>query len=307
MNYQEAYDLSIQDPAGFWGEQAKKIHWFAEPSERLSQGSDGTHRWFSGGKLNTCYLALDFQVEQGRGDQPALIYDSPVTNTQVTFTYRQLLERVSRFAGALQGLGVRKADTVVIYMPMIPEAIVGMLACARLGAIHSVVFGGFAAHELAIRIDDARPKVLLTASAGKEVQRVIDYRSIVDDALQQSQHPPEHCVVLQRPFYSSQLQTRRSLDWEQISQEATPADWTELDATDPLYILYTSGTTGTPKGIVRDNGGHAVAMKYSMEAVYDVQPGEVFWAASEGGWVVGHSYIVYAPLSHGCTSVGYEG
>jgi acyl-coenzyme A synthetase/AMP-(fatty) acid ligase len=307
MNYQKAYDHSIQDPAGFWREQAKQIQWFAEPSEILSRNSDGTYQWFSGGKLNTCYLALDFQVEQGRGDQLALIYDSPVTDTETSFTYRQLLERVARFAGALHDLGVRKADTVVIYMPMIPEAIIAMLACARLGAVHSVVFGGFAAHELAIRIDDARPKVLITASAGKEVQRVIDYPSIVDDALQQAQHPPEHCVVLQRPFHVSQLQTRPGLDWAQINEEAAPIDWTEVDATDPLYILYTSGTTGTPKGVVRDNGGHAVAMQYSMEAVYDVQPGEVFWAASDVGWVVGHSYIVYAPLIRGCTTVLYEG
>jgi acyl-coenzyme A synthetase/AMP-(fatty) acid ligase len=226
---------------------------------------------------------------------------------QRTYTYQQLFEKVTSFAGALRQLGVEKGDTVVIYMPMIPETIVAMLACARIGAIHSVVFGGFAAHELAIRVDDAQPKVLLTASAGKEVDRVIDYIAIVDEALDEAKHPPRWCIVLQRPFHTAELRPQRDLDWEEISQAATPAAWIELDATDPLYILYTSGTTGQPKGIVRDNGGHAVAMKYSMAAVYDVHPGEVFWAASDVGWVVGHSYIVYAPLIQGCTTVLYEG
>lgn len=307
MTYQDSYDRSVQHPEQFWRQQASQIRWFEEPEEILFQDRDGYVRWFRGGKLNTCYLALDFHVEQGRGDQPALIYDSPVAESHRTYTYKQLRDEVARFAGALSQLGVAKGDTVVIYMPMIPETIVAMLACARIGAIHSVVFGGFAAHELAIRIDDARPKVLLTASAGREADRVIDYFSIVNEAVEQTEYPPQRCVVLQRDFQRAELQADRDLDWEEIGRAATPAGWVELDATEPLYILYTSGTTGKPKGVMRDNGGHAVAMKYSMTAIYDIQPGEVFWAASDVGWVVGHSYIVYAPLIQGCTTVLYEG
>jgi acyl-coenzyme A synthetase/AMP-(fatty) acid ligase len=236
-----------------------------------------------------------------------LIYDSPVTQSRQTYTYRQLRDEVARFSGALCELGVTRGDTVVIYMPMVPETIVAMLACARIGAIHSVVFGGFAARELAVRIDDATPKVLLTASAGLEVDRAIDYLAIVNEALARAEHPPRQCVVLQRDFHTVELQEGRDLDWRKISRDASPVEWVELDATDPLYILYTSGTTGRPKGVVRDNGGHAVAMKYSMTAIYDAHPGEVFWAASDVGWVVGHSYIVYAPLIQGCTTVLYEG
>jgi propionyl-CoA synthetase len=307
MTYQERYAQSIEHPEEFWRVQAEQIQWFAKPGEVLSRDEEGFDRWFRGGKLNTAYLALDHHVQQGRGSQVALIYDSPVTGVQETCTYQQLCERTARFAGALQSLGVEQGDRVVIYMPMIPETIVAMLACARIGAIHSVVFGGFAARELAIRIDDARPRLLLTATAGKEVDRVIDYLSIVNAALDAAEHAPPQCVVFQRQFHRAELRPGRDVDWDEISQAASPVPCVELDATDPLYILYTSGTTGRPKGVVRDNGGHAVAMKFSMSAVYDIHPGEVFWAASDVGWVVGHSYIVYGPLIHGCTAVLYEG
>ena len=307
MNYEDAFRQSIEQPDKFWRDQAEQIHWFTPPEQIHFRDEEGFDRWFGGGKLNTAYLALDWHVEQGRGDQAALIFDSPVTQAQQTYSYEQLLEKVARFAGVLRRLGVEKGDTVVIFMPMIPETVIAMLACARIGAIHSVVFGGFAAHELAIRIDDARPKVLLTASAGKEVDRVIDYMAIVNEALHVSQHSPSRCVVKQRPFHRATLNPDRDLDWEQASATAAPVSWVEVAATDPLYILYTSGTTGRPKGVLRDHGGHAVALKFSMSAIYDVQPGEVFWAASDVGWVVGHSYIVYAPLIHGCTTVLYEG
>ncbi|MEQ8790433.1 MAG: propionyl-CoA synthetase [Pirellulaceae bacterium] len=307
MDYQQLYQRSIEQPEQFWREQAQQIRWFREPQQILSQDDDGFHHWFRDGRLNTAYLALDHHLEQGRGEQPALIYDSPVTGTQQSFTYRELHAEVARFAGALRQLGVEKGHTVVIYMPMIPQTVVAMLACARIGAIHSVVFGGFAPRELAIRLDDARPDVLLTASAGKERDRVIDYLKIVDAALDEAQHKPHTCVVYQRPFHKVALRAGRDRDWEECAAAATPADCLEVAATDPLYILYTSGTTGRPKGIVRDHGGHAVAMEFSMRTIYDARPGEVFWAASDVGWVVGHSYIVYGPLIHGCTAVLYEG
>lgn len=307
MGYQEEFQRSIEHPEDYWREQACQIHWFRKPQQILTRDEQGFFRWFRGGKLNTAYLALDWQIERGRGEQPALVYDSPVTQTKRTYTYRQLHDEVSRFAGGLSELGVGKGDTVVIYMPMIPQAVIAMLACARIGAIHSVVFGGFAAHELAIRIDDTQPKVLLTASAGKEVDRVIDYSNIIDAALEEAAHPPSTCVVYQREFHQVALRPKRDLDWRRFAESATPAPCVELDATDPLYVLYTSGTTGRPKGILRDNGGHAVAMKFSMDKIFGVHPGEVFWAASDVGWVVGHSYIAYGPLIHGCTSVLYEG
>jgi acyl-coenzyme A synthetase/AMP-(fatty) acid ligase len=307
MTYQEAYTRSIEHPQDFWRDQASVIQWFKEPQQILSQDDEGFFRWFQGGKLNTAYLALDWQVEQGRGDQLALIYDSPVTQSNRSYTYLELRDEVARFAGALRQLGVAQGDTVVIYMPMIPQTVIAMLACARIGAIHSVVFGGFAPHELAIRIDDTRPKVVLTASAGKEIDRVIDYLQIVDAAFEDASHAPSTCVVFQRDFHNIKLHPERDRDWEQLCESAPPADCVELEATDPLYVLYTSGTTGRPKGILRDNGGHAVAMKFSMERIYAAQPGEVFWAASDVGWVVGHSYIVYGPLMQGCTTVLYEG
>ena len=307
MSYQQEYKCSIEDPVGFWRDKASLIDWYKEPQNILSVDDHGIHRWYTDGELNTSYLALDYQVENGRADQLALIYDSPVTNSKQAFTYRELLEQVARCAGMLKALGVEKGDRVVIYMPMIPEAAISMLACARLGAIHSVVFGGFAPPELAVRLDDAEPRVLLTASCGIEINRVIEYKPLVDEAIALASHAPDACVVLQRPQAAASLNNERDHDWNQSMQAAIPADCVPVKGTDLLYILYTSGTTGKPKGVVRENGGHAVAMKYSMSAIYDMDPGDVFWAASDVGWVVGHSYIVYAPLIHGCTTLLYEG
>ncbi len=301
------YRRSLEDPEGFWREAAAGLEWEREPTLVLDDSRPPFYRWFADGDLNTCHNALDRHVDGGRADQAALIYDSPVTATTRKYTYAELLEEVATLAGALAGLGVRKGDTVVIYMPMVPEAVFAMLACARLGAIHSVVFGGFAPHELAIRIDDARPRVVLSASCGIEVDRIIEYKPLLDRALEQATHEPEHCVILQREQASAELVPDRDLDWRELTSQASPAGCVPVGATDPLYILYTSGTTGMPKGVVRDNGGHAVALRWSMEAIYDTHPGEVFWAASDLGWAVGHSYIVYAPLLTGCTTVLYEG
>ncbi|MEK7256639.1 MAG: AMP-binding protein, partial [Bacteroidota bacterium] len=307
MSYQELYARSLAEPEAFWENQARSLRWFHFPETILSQNEQGLYRWFKGGRLNTCYLALDWQVASGRGEQVALIYDSPVTGVKQTFTYRELLEDVAKFAGVLKNLGIEKGDRVIIYMPMVPQTVIAMLACARLGAVHSVVFGGFAAHELALRIDDAKPKVLLTGSGGIEFTKIIPYKPIVDAALAEASHKPNAVVVLQRDFVKAELTPGRDFDWNDLLEKASPATWVEVEATDPLYILYTSGTTGKPKGIVRDNGGHAVALLASMKYVYDVHPGDVYWAASDVGWVVGHSYIVYGPLLHGCTTVIYEG
>ena len=307
MTYIEEYRASIDDPQGFWGAKAQQLDWYKPASKVLTEDDQGIHHWFADAELNTCHLALDYHVENGRADQLALIYDSPVTDQQQKFTYRELRDAVARCAGMLRNYGVGKGDRVVIYLPMIPEALISMLACARLGAIHSVVFGGFAPLELAVRLDDATPRVLLTASCGIEVNRVIEYKPIVDSAIELAQHKPETCIVLQRPQATAEMRSGRDVDWAQAVSEAPLVDCVPVKGSDPLYILYTSGTTGKPKGVVRDNGGHAVAMKYSMSAIYDMQPGEVFWAASDVGWVVGHSYIVYAPLIHGCTTVLYEG
>ncbi len=295
------------DPDAYWLEQAQRIRWHRAPALGHEPAGQGANQWFADGELNTAWLALDAQVEAGRGDQAALIYDSPSSGTKQTFTYSDLTGRVARFAGALASLGVEKGDRVVIYMPMIPEAVIGMLACARLGAIHSVVFGGFAPHELAVRIDDARPKVVLSASCGIEFGRIIEYKPLLDAALDQAEHPPKTTVVFQREQCRAELIAGRDHDWSTLEKEAGPVDAVPVPANHPLYVLYTSGTTGKPKGVVRDHGGHAVAMHYSMEMVYGMQPGEVFWAASDVGWVVGHSYIVYAPLIYGCTTVLYEG
>ncbi len=305
--YQSEYQRSVSDAEGFWKEKAGDLDWFTPPSTILGSDENGMQRWFVDGELNTCYLALDYHVQNGRADQCALIYDSPVTGTKKQFTYKALLNEVSLVAGALQNLGVKKGDTVIIYMPMIPEAVFAMLACARLGAIHSVVFGGFAANELAVRIEDAKPKVVLAASCGVEPNRVIHYKPLLDDAINTAKHKPQHSMIFQRPESTAKLDQSYDLDWAAQVAKATGVDCVPVKATDPLYILYTSGTTGTPKGILRDNGGHAVAMKYSMDAIYGMKQGDVFWAASDVGWVVGHSYIVYAPLIHGCTSVLYEG
>ena len=307
-DYHNHYRKSIEQPEAFWLEQAKQLDWFEFPSQALTQNEQGFYRWFRGGKLNTSYLALDYHVLHGRADQPALIWDSPVTGNKITYTYRELRDEVARFAGGLKTLGLQKGDTAIIYMPMIPQAAIAMLACARLGVVHSVVFGGFAAHELAIRIDDAQPKAIIAASGGIEITRKIDYKPIVDQALRESQHTPSQGVVMyRRPEIPCELEAGRDHDWDDLMANAAPAEVVPVDAIDPLYILYTSGTTGKPKGIVRDHGGHATALKYSMKAVYDVDPGDVFWAASDVGWVVGHSYIVYAPLLQGCTTLMFEG
>ncbi len=306
--YDDLHRRSLDDPAGFWGDAAQAIDWITPPATVLDASNPPFYRWFAGGELNTCWNALDRHVVAGRGEQVALVYDSPVTSTVSRLTYRELHEQVARFAGVLRGLGVGQGDRVIVYLPMVPEAVVAMLACARLGAIHSVVFGGFAPHELAIRIDDARPKVIVSASGGIEVARVIPYKPLLDLAIVEATHKPDACVILQRPFVEATMEAGRDHDWNEAMAAATPVEeCVAVAATDPLYILYTSGTTGKPKGVVRDNGGHAVALAWSMPNVYGVQPGEVFWAASDVGWVVGHSYIVYAPLLSGCTSVLYEG
>lgn len=305
--YQDAFQQATDNPESFWQQQATHIHWFKPPSMALEKDANGIERWFPDGELNTAYLALDYHVENGRGDQTALIYDSPVTGKKAQYSYVVLRDQVAKCACMLAALGVEKGDRVVIYMPMIPQAAIAMLACARLGAIHSVVFGGFAPNELAVRLEDAEPKVLLTASCGIEISKVIPYKPLVDRAVMDSRWKPEHVVVFQRQELPANLDNARDADWSALMEKATPHDCVTVNATDPLYILYTSGTTGKPKGVVRDNGGHAVAMKYSMSVIYDVKPGEVYWAASDVGWVVGHSYIVYAPLIHGCTTIMFEG
>ena len=307
MSYQAEYQRSMNDPEGFWKEKAEALSWFKFPQNILSQDEHGIYHWFADGEMNTSYMALDYHVEQGRGDNIAMIYDSPVTDTKTQYTYTQLRDEVAKTAGMLAGLGVEKGDRVILYMPMIPEAVIGMLAVARLGAIHSVVFGGFAPPELAVRLEDATPKVIMTASCGIEIKRVIEYKPLLDKAIDLSAHKPESCVIFQRPQATSKLIEGRDYDWSALLATAEPVGCTPVKGTDPLYILYTSGTTGKPKGVVRENGGHAVALNYSMEAIYNMQAGDVFWAASDVGWVVGHSYIVYAPLIRGCTTIVYEG
>jgi propionyl-CoA synthetase len=307
MRYRDVHELSVENPRFFWRQKSSLIDWLESPSEILGEDENGLHRWFRGGVLNTCHLALDYHVDNGRGLQVALYHDSAATHTRRRYTYRELRDEVARFAGVLREQGVGKGDRVVIYMPMVPEAVISMLACARLGAVHSVVFGGFAPHELALRIDDARPKLLITASCGIEFTRVIEYKPLVDAAIEEAEFPPERVIVFPRPQAAASMKPGRDLDWHELMHAAEPAECVPVESTDPLYILYTSGTTGRPKGVVRDNGGHAVALKYSMKTIYNTNPGEVFWAASDVGWVVGHSYIVYGPLIHGCSTVLYEG
>ena len=308
-DYRTEHARSVEDPEGYWAEQAQLVDWIRRPRRVLDDDRPPFYRWFPDATLNTCYNALDRHVVRGDGDRTALVYDSPVTGTKASFTYAQLLEQVAAFAGALRGFGVVAGDRVVIYMPMIPEAVVAMLACARLGAVHSVVFGGFAPRELAVRIDDARPKVVLAASCGIEPTRLVEYKPIVDRALEMAEHQPDVVIVKQRPQAEATLVEPRDVDWDRAVKagRTDPAGCVEVNATDPLYVLYTSGTTGRPKGIVRDNGGHAVAMAWSLPNVYDVRAGQVWWTASDVGWVVGHSYIVYAPLINGATTVLYEG
>ncbi len=307
--YVEAWERSIKDPNGFWGEAAEAIHWYKRWDKVLDDSNPPFYRWFVGGELNTCYNALDRHVEGGRADQAAMIYDSPVTDTIKKYTYRQLRDEVALFAGALADRGVVKGDRVLIYMPMIPQAAIAMLACARIGAIHSVVFGGFASNELATRINDAKPKVIVSASCGIEVKRIIPYKPLLDEAIRMSNSDaqPKSCIIYQRPMETAPLVPGRDMGWQEAVAAAKPADCVPVAATDPLYILYTSGTTGQPKGVVRNNGGHAVALNWSMKAIYNVDAGDVYWAASDVGWVVGHSYIVYAPLLRGCTTILFEG
>ena len=306
-NYQKLYSRSLDDPEGYWADAAEDVHWYEKWDQVFDDSRQPFYQWFKGGVVNSCYNALDLHVANGRADQVALVYDSPVTDTIKTFTYRELLEQVARFGGALANQGVRKGDRVVIYMPMVPEAVVAMLACARIGAVHSVVFGGFAANELATRIDDAAPKLVVSASCGIEADRVIAYKPLLDQAIELASARPERNIILQRPQAAASMVAGRDLDWDELMAGAEPVECVPVAATDPLYILYTSGTTGIPKGVVRDNGGHLVALHWSMKNIYGVEAGEVFWAASDVGWVVGHSYIVYAPLFRGCTSILYEG
>jgi len=305
--FDAVYNRSLTDPEGFWAEAAEEIDWIEKWDRVLDDSNKPFYRWFAGGIVNTCYNAVDRHVERGRADQPAIIYDSPITGTQRTFTYAELRDEVARFAGVLRGLGIEKGDRVILYMPMVPQSVTAMLACARIGAVHSVVFGGFAPNELATRIKDAAPKVIVSASCGIEPGRVIAYKPMLDEAIALAGNTVQNCVILQREQQTCDLIAGRDVDWEDAMASASPAECVPVAATDPLYILYTSGTTGQPKGIVRDNGGHMVALKWSMKNIYDVDPGEVYWAASDVGWVVGHSYIVYAPLLHGCTSIVFEG
>lgn len=309
--YADLYEESLHNKVHFWNRQANQLHWYKFPTQTLSKDEHDLYRWFADGQMNTCFLALDDHILKGHGDRIALIYDSPVTKTVKKYSYKDLKSRVEKLAGALQNIGVQKGDTVIIYMPMIPQAVMSMLACARIGAIHSVVFGGFAPHELAVRIDDAKPKVIMSASYGIEFDKTIPYKPLLDAALEEAKHKPLHTIIYQRHARLGEalpvLKPGFDLDFEEVMFQAKPAECVPVLGSDPLYILYTSGTTGKPKGIVRDNGGHAVALKFSMESIYHTQPGEVFWAASDVGWVVGHSYIVYGPLIHGCTTLLYEG
>jgi len=305
--YDAAFEQSINDPDGFWAKAAEDCHWYKRWDKVLDDSNKPFYRWFTGGEINTCYNALDYHIDQGRGDQLALIYDSPVTDTITKYTYNQLRDEVAKFAGVLKAQGVEKGDRVLIYMPMIAEAAIAMLACARIGAVHSVVFGGFAAKELATRINDAKPKVIVTASCGIEVKKVIAYKPLLDAAIDMSDSKPDKCVIFQRPMEKASMIAGRDVDWVEAVAGATPADCVPVAATDPLYILYTSGTTGEPKGVVRDNGGHVVALKWTMKNIYNMDAGDVYWAASDVGWVVGHSYIVYAPLFKGCTTILFEG
>lgn len=305
-DYQRAYQQSLTDPAGFWGEAAKLVKWDKAPKVVLDDSNVPLYRWFSDGMLNTCYNALDRHVIDGRADQPAVIHESAITGKSAILTYSQMLEKTARFAGALRMAGVEKGDRVVIYMPMVPEALIAMLACARLGAVHSVVFGGFAPAELAARIDDAKPKVIVSASCGLEPTRVVEYKPMLDESIALATHKPSRCIILQREQHPVELGPL-DMDWKDVMAMAEPAECVSVAATDPLYILYTSGTTGKPKGIVRDNGGHAVALTWSMKNVYNIEAGDMWWSASDVGWVVGHSYIVYAPLFAGATTIVFEG
>ena len=307
MSYKEIYQRSIEDREGFWREQAKELTWYLFPQTILSKTDEDLYQWFEDGKLNMSYLCLDYHIEQGRGEQVAIIYDSPATGQVQKFTYNEVKTRVAKLAGVLKKLQVVKGDTVVIYMPMIPEAVFAMLACARLGAIHSVVFGGFAPHELAIRIDDAKPKLVISSNYGIEFEKKIEYKPLLDRAIEESSHKPSYMIIIEREGLLITYKKNFDLNYSQFMEQAEEAKPVEVNSTDPLYILYTSGTTGKPKGIVRDTGGYATALKFTMSHIYNVKAGNTFWSASDVGWVVGHSYIVYGPLLHGCTTVLFEG
>lgn len=306
-SYKEIYQLALEKPEEFWAAAAQDLVWQKRWDKILDETNSPFNNWFSGGKINTCYNALDRHVDEGNSNRLALIYDSPVTDVKQKITYLELRNRVASFAGVLKKYGVEYGDRVLIYMPMIPETVIAMLACTRIGAIHSVVFGGFASNELAKRIDDAKPKVIVSASCGIEPGRIVEYKPLLDNALIVSSSEPNHCIIFQREMHEAELTDKRDIDWHDAHDKVTPADCVEVEATDPVYILYTSGTTGIPKGVVRPTAGHLVSLKWSMKSIYNVDPGDVYWAASDVGWVVGHSYIVYAPLFHGCTSILFEG
>jgi len=307
MKFDETYDRACKDPQGFWAEAAENVHWYRKWDRVLDNSDAPFYRWFTGGQTNVCYNAVDIHVANGRGDQTAIIHESPVTNSQQTLTYRELRQRVSRFAGMLKANGVGYGDRVIVYMPMIPEAVISMLACARIGAVHSVVFGGFAANELAVRIDDCQPKMIVASSCGIEPGRVVEYKPLLDSAIEMAAHKPDACIIFQRSQAEASMIDGRDIDWVDAISQVDDVDCVPVLATDPLYILYTSGTTGQPKGVVRDTGGGIVALKWTMKNIYDMNPGEVYWAASDVGWVVGHSYIVYAPLFNGNTTIVFEG
>ncbi len=305
--YDAVFEAAQTNPKAFWGEAAKLAHWYKAPSTILDNSKPPFLSWFTDGQTNACYNALDRHVADGRAEQKALIYDSPVTGTKASFTYRELLERVSKFAGALRAEGIEKGDRVIIYMPMVPEAAIAMLACARIGAVHSVVFGGFAANELAVRIDDVKAKLVIAASCGIEPGRLVPYKPLLDEAIELARYKPQSCIILQREQSLGDMQAGRDKDWCELEAAGEPVECVPMLSTDPLYVLYTSGTTGEPKGVVRDTGGSIVSLNWSMQNVYGVKPGDVFWAASDVGWVVGHSYIVYGPLFNGSTSILFEG
>ncbi len=306
-HFQAAYEESCKDPESFWGRAAESIYWYRKWDKVLDDSDAPFYRWYTGGETNACYNAVDIHVDQGRGEQTAIIHDSPITDSQQRISFNELKARVSRFAGVLVEQGVQRGDRVILYMPMIPEAVVSMLACARIGAVHSVVFGGFASNELAVRIDDCQPRVIVSASCGIEPGRVVQYKPLLDRAIELADHKPDHCIIFDRPQAEDLLKDGRDIIWQQAVESAPDVDCVPMAATDPLYILYTSGTTGQPKGVVRDTGGGIVSLKWTMDNIYDMQPGEVFWAASDVGWIVGHSYIVYGPLFNGNTTIVYEG
>ena len=306
-SFKNIYDQSINNPENFWQDVSNDVFWFKKPTKILDKSNPPFYKWFGDGVTNTCYNALDVHIDKGKGQKTALIYDSPITGNKSKFTYEELKAKVAKFAGGLKDQGVNKGDRVIIYMPMIPEAVIAMLACARIGAIHSVVFGGFASDELASRIDDSTAKILVTASCGFEPGRTVEYKPLVDEALKKAKHKIEKLILFQRKGHEVKLNSSNELDWQEVVSKAKDVDCVEMNSNELAYILYTSGTTGTPKGIVRDIGGHIVALKWTMKNIYNIDEDDVWWSASDIGWIVGHSYIVYAPLFKGCTTVLFEG